>query len=159
MTRPYILVVEDNAIMAKLVCRYLELQGFEARGLGDGIACIEHLAERTPDVILTDVMMPRMDGIMLTEHLKSNEATRAIPVLIVTALNDHDTQQRAIRAGAIDVIAKPIDEAVLIAKVRLLTDARRGAKQIEILRAAVDAFRTGDATAAEALLSILDDEA
>ena len=159
MSRPYILVVEDNAIMTKLVCRYLELHGFEAHGVGDGIACIEHLAERTPDVLLTDVMMPRMDGIALTDHMQRDAATREIPIIVITALNDHDTQQRAIRAGAVDVISKPIDEAVLIAKIRLLTDARRGATQIAILRAAVDAFRRGDTEGAEALLATLEGEA
>ncbi len=156
MNLPYILVVEDNAIMAKLLCRYLEIHGFEASGVTDGVACIEHVAQRTPDVILTDVMMPRMDGIMLTTHLKDGASTQDIPVVVITALNDHDTQQRAIQSGAVDVISKPVDESVLIAKVRLLTDARRAAGQISVLRSVIDAYRRGDAAAAEAQLASIE---
>ena len=159
MNRPYILVVEDNAITAKLICRYLDLHGFEAHGVVDGIACLEHLAERTPDVILTDVMMPRMDGLALISSLKSNEATRGIPVIVITALNDHETQQRAVQVGAIDVIAKPIDEAVLTTKVRLLTDAQRSATTISVLRQVIDAYKRGDTASAESLLASLESAA
>ncbi len=113
MNRPYILVVDDNAIMTKLVCRYLEIHGFEAHSASDGVACIEQVEIRKPDLILSDVMMPRMDGITLTEQLRARDTTKDIPVIVVSALNDHDTQQRAIKAGAVDIIAKPVDEAVL----------------------------------------------
>lgn len=159
MNRPYILVVDDNAVMTKLVCRYLEMHGFDAVGAADGVACLESVAERVPDVVITDVMMPRMDGIALTAELQRSDATRDIPVIVITALNDHETQQRAFHAGAVDLISKPIDEAVLIAKVRLLAGARDAATQIATLRAAVEAFRRGDTVAAEALLSTLEGRA
>lgn len=156
MNRPYILVVDDNAIMTKLVCRYLEIHGFEAHSASDGVACIEQVEIRTPDLILSDVMMPRMDGITLTEQLRARDTTKDIPVIVVTALNDHDTQQRAIKAGAVDIIAKPVDEAVLIAKARLLTSAQRAKQQISALRSVIDAYQRGDVAGAEALLATIE---
>lgn len=159
MTRPYILVVDDNAVMTKLICRYLEINGFEAHGASDGVACLEHVSHRTPDVILSDVMMPRMDGLSMISALQSNAETRGIPVIVITALNDHDTMQRAIQVGAVDVIAKPIDEAVLTTKIRLLTGLQRAQREIVLLRAAIDAFRRGDSNAADEVLGSLENDA
>jgi PleD family two-component response regulator len=159
MNHPYILVVDDNAVMAKLICRYLEINGFEAQSASDGVACIEHVAQRMPDVILTDVMMPRMDGFALISALQSTDATRRIPVIVITALNDHETMQRAIQVGAVDVIAKPIDEAVLTTKVRLLTGLQRAQHEIASLRAAIDAYERGDVDAARALLASFENNA
>lgn len=141
MNRPYILVVDDNAIMTKLVCRYLEIHGFEAQSASDGVACIEQVEIRTPDLILSDVMMPRMDGITLTEQLRAHDTTKDIPVIVVAALNDHDTQQRAIKAGA---------------KVRLLTSAQRAKQQISALRSVIDAYQRGDVAGAETLLATIE---
>ena len=159
MNHPYILVVDDNAVMAKLICRYLGINGFEAQSASDGVACIEHVAQRMPDVILTDIMMPRMDGLALISALRSTEATRRIPVIVITALNDHETMQRAIQVGAVDVIAKPIDEAVLTTKVRLLTGLQRAQHEIASLRAAIDAYERGDVDAARALLASFENNA
>jgi PleD family two-component response regulator len=159
MNHPYILVVDDNAVMAKLICRYLEINGFEAQSASDGVACIEHVAQRMPDVILTDIMMPRMDGLALISALQSTDATRRIPVIVITALNDHETMQRAIQVGAVDVIAKPIDEAVLTTKVRLLTGLQRAQHEIASLRAAIDAYERGDVDAARALLASFENNA
>jgi CheY-like chemotaxis protein len=159
MNHPYILVVDDNAVMAKLICRYLEINGYEAQSASDGVACIEHVAQRMPDVILTDVMMPRMDGLALISALQSTDATRRIPVIVITALNDHETMQRAIQVGAVDVIAKPIDEAVLTTKVRLLTGLQRAQHEIASLRAAIDAYERGDVDAARALLASFENNA
>jgi PleD family two-component response regulator len=159
MNRPYILVVDDNAVMAKLICRYLEINDFEVHSASDGVACLEHVAQRIPDVILTDVMMPRMDGLTLISALQSNDATRRIPVIVITALNDHETMQRAIQVGAVDVIAKPIDETVLTTKVRLLTGMQRAQHEVATLRAAIDAYERGDVHAARAVLASLQNKA
>lgn len=156
MNRPFILVVDDNAIMAKLICRYLDINGYEAESVLDGLACIEYVANRRPDVILADVMMPRLDGLRMTELLRQDAATRDIPVIIITALSDHETQLRAIHVGATDVMSKPIDESVLIAKVRLLVGAQRSMKHIAALRDVIAAYQRGDANAAAELLASLE---
>lgn len=159
MNRPYILVVDDNAIMAKLMCRYLDINGYEAQSVSDGLACIEHVAVRKPDVILTDVMMPRLDGLRMTELLREDATTRDIPVIVITALSDHHTQVRAIEVGGTDVMAKPIDEPVLIAKIRLLVAAQQATKQIAALRAVIAAYQRGDAELAAEIFASLEGEA
>ena len=122
MDKPYILVVDDNRITTKLLRRYLEANGFEAREAYDGIECLEQVEERLPDAIVLDVMMPRLDGYETVKRLKSQDHTKDVPVVIVTALNDVANQLKSIEAGADDFLSKPIEEKLLIAKVRLLSN-------------------------------------
>ncbi|MDT3740275.1 MAG: response regulator [Candidatus Kapabacteria bacterium] len=119
--KPYILVVDDNKITTKLLKRYLEANGYEAVEAYDGIECLEKVAERHPDAIVLDVMMPRMDGYDTVAQLKADPATAHIPVVIVTALNDVPNQIKSIGTGADDFLSKPIEEKLLIAKVKLLS--------------------------------------
>lgn len=121
MKKPFILVVDDNKITTKLLRRYLEANGYEAKEAYDGIDCLEKVDERQPDAIVLDVMMPRMDGYETARKLKENENTRHIPVVIVTALNDVQNQLKSIESGADDFLSKPIEEKLLIAKVKLLS--------------------------------------
>lgn len=121
MRKPYVLVVDDNRITTKLLRRYLEANGYEAAEAYDGMECLEKVAQRTPDAVVLDVMMPRLDGYETVKKLRENEVTRMIPVVIVTALNDIANQLKAIEAGADDFLSKPIEEKLLIAKVKLLT--------------------------------------
>ncbi len=121
MAKPFILVVDDNKITTKLLRRYLEANGYEAQEAYDGVDCLEKVKERHPDAIVLDVMMPRMDGYETVKHLKEDDATKHIPVVIVTALNDVANQLKSIEAGADDFLSKPIEEKLLIAKVKLLS--------------------------------------
>lgn len=121
MNKPYILVVDDNRITTKLLRRYLEANGYEATEAYDGIDCLEKVEQRLPDAIVLDVMMPRMDGYETVKKLKEQLHTRHIPVVIVTALNDVANQVKSIDAGADDFLSKPIEEKLLIAKVKLLS--------------------------------------
>lgn len=122
MRKAHILVVDDNKITTKLMRRYLEANGFDAREAYDGIDCLEKVEELHPDAVVLDVMMPRMDGYETVRRLKENENTKHIPVVIVTALNDVANQLKSIEAGADDFLSKPIEEKLLIAKVRLLSN-------------------------------------
>ncbi|MBL7998806.1 MAG: response regulator [Candidatus Kapabacteria bacterium] len=122
MEKPFVLVVDDNRITTKLLRRYLEANGFEATEAYDGIECLEKVAQRQPDTIVLDVMMPRMDGYETVKRLRENPDTAKVPVVIVTALNDVANQLKAIESGADDFLSKPIEEKLLIAKVKLLTN-------------------------------------
>lgn len=122
MRKASILVVDDNKITTKLLRRYLEAHGFEAREAYDGIDCLEKVEEQLPDAIVLDVMMPRMDGYETVKKLKEQEHTRHIPVVIVTALNDVPNQLKSVESGADDFLSKPIEEKLLIAKVKLLSN-------------------------------------
>lgn len=124
MRKPFILVVDDNKITTKLLRRYLEANGYEAKEAYDGLDCLEKVEEKQPDAIVLDVMMPRMDGYETAKRLKEQEHTRHIPVVIVTALNDVQNQLKSIESGADDFLSKPIEEKLLIAKVRLLSNLK-----------------------------------
>lgn len=121
MRKPFILVVDDNKITTKLLRRYLEANGFDAKEAYDGIDCLEKLEEQLPDAVVLDVMMPRMDGYETVKRIKEQAHTKHIPVVIVTALNDVANQLKSIEAGADDFLSKPIEEKLLIAKVKLLS--------------------------------------
>jgi len=124
MRKPLILVVDDNKITTKLLRRYLEANGYEAMEAYDGLECLEKVAERPPDAIILDVMMPNLDGYQTSVRLKENPATKGIPIVIVTALNDVQNQLKAVESGADDFLNKPIEEKLLIAKVKFLSSAK-----------------------------------
>lgn len=119
--RPYILVVDDNKITTKLMRRYLEAHEFECQEAHDGVECLERVAARLPDAIILDIMMPRLDGFDTVRTLKSDARSAVVPVAIVTALNDVATQVKAVEAGADDFLTKPIEEKLIITKLRVLT--------------------------------------
>ncbi|MCL2039144.1 MAG: response regulator [Bacteroidetes bacterium] len=121
MSKPYILVVDDNKITTKLLHRYLDINGYEVAEAYDGQECLEKVAEKHPDAIVLDVMMPRLDGYQTTMKLKGDPITAEIPIVIVTALNDVQNQLKAIESGADDFLNKPIEEKLLVAKVKLLS--------------------------------------
>lgn len=144
MNKPFILVVDDNKITTKLLRRYLEANGYEALEAYDGIDCLEKVEVRQPDAIVLDVMMPRLDGYETSKRLKANEATKHIPVVIVTALNDVANQIKSIEAGADDFLSKPIEEKLLIAKVKLLSSLNIENKKVKALVDAIEKFKTGN---------------
>lgn len=122
MKKPFILVVDDNRITTKLLRRYLEASGYDAVEAYDGIDCLEKVEQKIPDAIVLDVMMPRLDGYETVKKLREKVETDRIPVVIVTALNDVANQIKSIEAGADDFLSKPIEEKLLIAKVKLLSN-------------------------------------
>ena len=124
MSKPYILVVDDNKITTKLLHRYLDANGYDASEAYDGQECLEKVAEKQPDAIVLDVMMPRLDGYQTAAKLKEDPNTANIPIVIVTALNDVQNQLKAIESGADDFLNKPIEEKLLIAKVKLLSSLK-----------------------------------
>lgn len=122
--QPLILIVEDNADVVFLLQRFLydEYRLLHAPNGQEGLAkAIEHV----PDLILSDVMMPEMDGFELTEQLKTNELTSHIPIVLLTALADQDSKIEGLTYGADDYIAKPFEERELRARVRNLIETRQ----------------------------------
>ncbi|MBL8991533.1 MAG: response regulator [Phycisphaerae bacterium] len=115
--RPLILLVDDNEANLELLQAYLE----EVRGTimtaRDGLEALRCLEAHKPDLILLDVMMPRMSGYQLCKRLKSDAATRGIPIVMVTALTEVSDQERAEEVGADDFISKPITKPDLLARI------------------------------------------
>ena len=94
-----ILVVDDNSQNLELLQAYLEDLGCKVISAEDGVEAMEAVAEHNPDLILLDIMMPRMSGFEVCRRLKENEDTAGIPVVMVTALNELGDIERAVAAG------------------------------------------------------------
>ena len=97
----------------------------------DGVEALELAPEVQPDLIITDVIMPRMDGINLTKALRSREDTRAIPVLMLTSLHEIKVKLKALQAGADDFLSKPFISIELLARVRSLLRIKRLHDELE----------------------------
>jgi len=107
--RGLVLVVDDDESNRTLLRDPLEAHGYEIIEAEDGEQALQKVAERLPDVILLDVMMPRMDGFEVCRRLKKDARTAHLPVLIVTALSERMERMMGIAAGANDFLSKPVD--------------------------------------------------
>ena len=103
-----ILVVDDIPLNVLLVKKMLQPLGFETSEAEDGVVAMEKIAAQKPDLILLDIMMPRMDGFEVLKRLRAKDDTKSIPVIILSALNSNDDVARGIAMGAEDYITKPI---------------------------------------------------
>jgi putative two-component system response regulator len=115
-----VLVVDDLEANGRLMERLLSRDGYRLRIAHDGLAALDAIAEDHPDVVLMDVLMPRLDGFEACRRIKDNPATRLIPVVLVTALADTNSRIKGLEVGADDFISKPFSEPELRARVRSL---------------------------------------
>ncbi|MBO7051310.1 MAG: response regulator [Prevotella sp.] len=103
-----ILVVDDIPLNVLLVKKMLQPLGFSTEEAEDGVVAMEMISREKPDLILLDLMMPRMNGFEVLRRLRADEATKSIPVIILSALNSNDDVAKGIAMGAEDYITKPI---------------------------------------------------
>src|SRR3954466_4732919 len=115
-----ILVVDDHEDNIELLRARLEARGYEVDSASDGQAALEQVQKVCPDLILLDVMMPKMDGIEVVRRLKANSQLPFIPVIMQTALDSTENKVEGLDAGADDYITKPINFAELEARVNSL---------------------------------------
>lgn len=115
-----ILVVDDVPVNIQLLTTYLASEGYDIISARDGVEAIELVRQCIPDLILLDVMMPKMNGFEVCEAIKSNEDTKFIPVIMVTALNELEDKIKGMNAGADDFISKPFNKLELMVRVRSL---------------------------------------
>ena len=118
MTR--ILVVDDHEDNVELLRARLAARGYEVETARDGLEALDRVAARAPDLILLDVMMPKLDGIETTRRLKADPSLPFIPIIMQTALETTEDKVEGLDAGADDYITKPIDFAELEARVKSL---------------------------------------
>ncbi len=130
-----VLIVDDNEQNLELLLAYLEGMGCECRTARDGIAALEAVAERPPEILLLDVMMPRMSGFQVCERLKRDPATAWIPIIMVTALSEVGDVERAVEAGADDFLTKPVNKLELTVRVRSLLRVGRLQRELAQSRA------------------------
>lgn len=117
---PRILVVDDNPHNIRMVKSMLAPEAYEVMEAGDGVAGLELVAQQPPDLIITDVIMPRMDGFAFVQALREDPRSRAIPVLMVTSLHELNIKLKGLQAGADDFLSKPFISVELLARVRSL---------------------------------------
>ncbi|MBI5669062.1 MAG: GAF domain-containing protein [Chloroflexi bacterium] len=115
--RGRILIVDDIPDTVKLLKEWLESHNFRATGVTSSVQALELAEQQSPDLILLDVMMPKMDGIETCRRLKANPKTAGIPVILVTAKNPGDARSEGMMAGAIDYITKPINLNDLVRRI------------------------------------------
>jgi DNA-binding response OmpR family regulator len=105
--RPLVLVADDDPDILSLVAFRLERSGYEVVVARDGEQAVAAALERTPDIALLDVMMPKLDGYEATHRLRGNDATRHMPVILLTARVQDADIARGLEAGADDYVKKP----------------------------------------------------
>lgn len=131
MNQAKILVVDDEPHNILLLKRHLIKMGHEVIGAENAVVAKSYL-DRSFDLVLTDIMMPEINGFEFVETIRNNPEIENIPVIVVTTLSEKDDQLRAVAAGANDFITKPIDELEL--QVRVTSMLRIKAQQDEIVR-------------------------
>ncbi len=114
----HVLVVDDEEQNRTLLRDPLEALGYEVTAAENGLLALQQVAAHAPDVILLDVMMPKMDGFEVCRQLKINPKTAHIPILMITALSERDDRMTGIYAGANDFLNKPIDIRDVTLRVR-----------------------------------------
>lgn len=113
-----ILVVDDQPDNVFLLEDRLNKEGFNVIKAYDGISAIDKVKKENPDLILLDVMMPKMDGFEVCKLLSSNDKTRLTPIIMVTALNSTSDIEKGFEAGAFDYIKKPFNRVELLARIK-----------------------------------------
>src|SRR5216110_2741959 len=117
---PLILVVDDVADNVEILQLRLESQGYEVVTAADGEAALAIIRDKLPDLVLLDIMMPKLDGIATVKQLKADTALPFTPVILVTARADTNDVIAGIEAGGDDYLTKPVDQAALMARVRAM---------------------------------------
>jgi len=119
-----ILVVDDNAQNLELLAAYLDSLGCQITLATDGIEALEKVRQKPFDLILLDIMMPRMSGFEVCRKLKTDPETREIPIIMVTALHELGDIERGVEYGTDDFISKPVNRLELLTRVKSLLRVR-----------------------------------
>jgi adenylate cyclase len=120
-----ILVVDDQRANAEMMAGILQARGYEVLTAPSGEAALGEIARSTPDLVVSDILMPNMDGYELCRRLRAQDATALLPVVLVTSVEAHDERVKGLEAGADDFLSKPVNWEELLARVRSLLRIKR----------------------------------
>ena len=124
---PYVLVVDDSLTVRKITSRLLIREGFEVGTARDGIDALQLLADQTPDVILLDIEMPRMDGFEFAKTVKNDPRLKSIPIIMITSRTAAKHRARAAELGVEVYLGKPFQEDELLRNIRQIVAAQTAA--------------------------------
>ncbi len=126
-----VLIVDDNQQNVELLQAFLESLPVNIVTASDGVEALEKVAEHHPDLILLDIMMPRMSGFQVCRKLKHDPATKDIQILMVTALNELGDIEQASESGTDDFVSKPVNKFELLTRVKSLLRVRHLKSELE----------------------------
>ncbi len=131
MPQSTVLIVDDNPQNVELLIAFLESMPVKLVTAIDGVDALEKVAEHNPDLILLDIMMPRMSGFQVCRKLKSDPKTKDIQILMVTALNELGDIEQASDCGTDDFVSKPVNKLELLTRVKSLLRVRHLKSELE----------------------------
>ncbi|MHC4180193.1 MAG: response regulator, partial [Planctomycetota bacterium] len=134
MAKKKVLIADDNLTNVELLEAYLSETDCEIAVAADGHETLEKVAEFGPDLILLDIMMPKLSGFEICRQLKQDPTTKHIMILMVTALNELGDIERAVSAGCDDFLSKPINKLVLLNRVQIMLELREVTDERDRLR-------------------------
>ena len=132
--KPLVLIVEDEAALVTMLRYNLEKEGFAVCEAGDGEEALVQIAERKPDVVLLDWMLPLVSGIEVCRQIRRSPSSRTLPVVMLTARGEEGDRVRGLNSGADDYVVKPFSPSELIARLRAVMRRAQPATAEDILR-------------------------
>jgi len=140
----HVLVADDNSDMREYLARLLRTAGYQVTTVTDGMAALDAVRAGTPDLVISDVMMPRLDGLGLVAALRADARTAAVPALLLSARAGQEASIKGLRAGADDYLVKPFSAVELLARVRSnLEMARFRNRESQFRRTLIDSLQEG----------------
>jgi DNA-binding response OmpR family regulator len=115
-----VLIVDDEVMTRQMLAMLLKLDGYESVEAEDGLDALEKVETHLPDAIILDVMMPRMDGVTVCKHLRSNPKTALIPVLMLSGRTQIGAEEEGLNAGANVYMKKPMDPRKMLAVLKTI---------------------------------------
>jgi two-component system, OmpR family, alkaline phosphatase synthesis response regulator PhoP len=128
---PVILVVDDNRENLELLEAYLEDINCKTIAAYDGPEALDIIKNDKPDLILLDIMMPKMSGFEVCRRVKNDPATAHIPIIMVTALNEFGDMQRAVDCGTDDFVSKPVNKLEMLTRVKTMLKLKHLSDKLE----------------------------
>ena len=117
-SQPTVMVVDDSITIRKVTTRFLERNNYKVVTAKDGVDAVQKLQDFTPELILLDIEMPRMDGFELATHIRNNERLKSVPIIMITSRTGDKHRQRAMDIGVQEYLGKPYNESELLGHVK-----------------------------------------
>ena len=141
---PRVLIADDTPEAVELLEAYLAGTDYETAIATDGEETLARVADWHPDLILLDIMMPKISGFEVCKRLRADPATRSLGVLMITALDQQSDIDKAVEAGTDDFVTKPINKTELLLRVRALLKSRMYKRELDRALAYIEAVQRGE---------------